>query len=84
MPDVDIDRRSDVPPYLQAAAILREQIRAGQITARLPSAVDVAQGAGIAVMTARKALRVLVAEGYAHVQAGMGTWVSPPDEWPEG
>lgn len=80
---MEIDRRSPDPPYRQAAAVLRRRIRAGEITSRLPSAVDISQEAGIAVMTARKALGVLVDEGYAYRQAGMGTWVSPQDEWPE-
>lgn len=80
---MEIDRRSAEPPYMQAAGWLRERIRAGEITDRLPSAVDISHEAGIAVMTARKALGVLVDEGYAYRQAGMGTWVSPREEWPE-
>jgi DNA-binding GntR family transcriptional regulator len=81
---MEIDRRSDRPPYLQAADALRQQIRAGAITERLPSAVDISQDAGIAMMTARRALQVLVQEGYAYVRAGMGTYVTPRGEWPKG
>jgi DNA-binding GntR family transcriptional regulator len=81
---MEIDRRSFVPPYLQAAEQLRELIKSGKITDRLPSAVDISNDAGVAVLTARRALQVLVQEGYAHVRAGMGTYVSPRDEWPKG
>jgi GntR family transcriptional regulator len=81
---VDIDRRSSRPPYLQAADALRDQIRTGVITERLPSAVDISQDAGVAMMTARRALQVLVQEGYAYVRAGMGTYVTPREEWPPG
>jgi GntR family transcriptional regulator len=81
---MEIDRRSDVPPYLQAADQLRARIQAGEITDRLPSAVDIANEAGIAVLTARRALQVVVEEGYAYVRTGMGTYVTPRDEWPKG
>lgn len=80
---MEIDRRSQMPPYLQAAAWLRDRIRSGEITDRLPSAVDISHETGIAVMTSRKALRVLVGEGWAHQRTGMGTYVSPREEWPE-
>lgn len=80
-----IDRDSDVPPYQQIADRLREQIRAGELAprSRLPSIERLVQEEGIARMTARKALAVLVAEGYARRVSGLGTFVVPADKMPE-
>jgi DNA-binding transcriptional regulator YhcF (GntR family) len=81
---VDVDRFSDVPPYRQVGEQLRDAIRAGEITDRLPSARDIAQDAGVAQFTAIKALRLVREWGYAKVTAGMGTWAVKPEDWPEG
>jgi DNA-binding GntR family transcriptional regulator len=35
-------------------------------------------------MTSRKALRMLRAEGYGMVTVGLGTYVAPREQWPEG
>jgi DNA-binding GntR family transcriptional regulator len=66
-----IDRDSDVPPYRQIADRLREQIRAGELAprSRLPSIERLVQEEGVARLTARKALAVLVDEGYARRRA---------------
>jgi DNA-binding GntR family transcriptional regulator len=75
-----IDYESAVPVYRQVAAILRERIEAGtyQPGRRLPSVRDLVQEFGIAQLTARKALRVLVDEGVAEMTPGMGTYVKAP------
>jgi DNA-binding GntR family transcriptional regulator len=39
---------------------------------------------GIVLMTARKALGVLVDEGYARRVSGLGTFVVPADQMPKG
>jgi DNA-binding GntR family transcriptional regulator len=78
-----IDRFSDQPPYRQVAAVLRDRIRGGQITARLPSARDLVAEFGVAPMTALKALRLLRDEGWAKMAVGMGTWVTDREDWPE-
>jgi GntR family transcriptional regulator len=78
-----IDRFSDVPPFRQVAAVLRDRIRSGQITDRLPSARDLMEEFGVASMTALKALRLLREQGWARMAVGMGTWVSPREDWPE-
>ena len=73
-----VDHESNVPPYLQVAAILRARHRIrvswrrGQ---RLPSIAGLVQEYGIARTTAGKALRVLVDEGLAEVVQGWGTYV---------
>jgi GntR family transcriptional regulator len=82
---VEVDRGSDVPPYQQIAADLRHRILSGEYPprSRLPSAEGISQETGVAKLTARKALRLLVAEGLAVIRPGWGTFVSPRDAWPE-
>ena len=72
-----IDHDSAVPVYRQVAGILRERIEAGtyQPGRRLPSVRDLVQEFGIAQLTGRKALKVLVDEGTATMTPGMGTYV---------
>lgn len=79
-----IDRDSDVPPYQQIANRLREQIRAGELAprSRLPSIERLVQEEGVARLTARKALAVLVDEGYARRVSGLGTFVVPAEQIP--
>jgi DNA-binding GntR family transcriptional regulator len=74
---VEIDRDSDVPPNEQVAAWLRERIASGELASRLPSAVDISHETGVAIVTARKALRLLVDEGAAVMRPGWGTFVAP-------
>jgi DNA-binding GntR family transcriptional regulator len=76
----DVDHESSIPVYRQVAAILRERIEAGtyQPGRRLPSVRDLVQEFGIAQLTARKALRVLVDDGVAEMSPGMGTFVKAP------
>jgi GntR family transcriptional regulator len=80
-----IDRDSDVPPYQQIAHRLREQIRAGELAprSRLPSIERLVQEEGVARLTARKALAVLVDEGYARRVSGLGTFVVPAEQLPK-
>ena len=74
-----IDYDGPVPVYRQVAGILRDRIADGayQPGRRLPSVRDLVQEFGIAQLTARKALRVLVDEGAAEMSPGMGTFVKP-------
>jgi DNA-binding GntR family transcriptional regulator len=80
-----VDHDSDVPPYLLIAADLRARILAGEYAPRqqLPSVERIVQERGVARTTARKAVRVLVDEGYARIVAGWGSYVTVPDEWPQ-
>jgi GntR family transcriptional regulator len=77
---VEVDRDSSVPPFEQVAAWLRARIASGELTSRLPSAVDIAHETGVAVLTARKALRVLVDSGDAVMRPGWGTFVAGGQE----
>lgn len=76
----EIDHEAATPVYRQVAAILAERVRAGtyQPGRRLPSVRDLVQEFGIAQLTARKALRVLVDDGTAEMSPGMGTFVKTP------
>ena len=73
-----VDRESSVPPYQQIADLLRAAILDGTYPpgARLPGVTAITAEAGVAVLTARKALRVLVRDGHARMVAGMGTYVT--------
>lgn len=80
MEPLTVDRDQGVALHKQIAAQLRAAIAAGQITARLPSASDISEATGVNILTARKALRLLVAEGIAYVEPGLGTYVSGPGD----
>lgn len=71
--------RSALPPWRRVAEDLRDKITSGEYAPgdRLPSAVTLHQEHGIAVLTARKALRLLVDDGLAVMIPGMGTYVAP-------
>jgi GntR family transcriptional regulator len=77
-----VDYGSHLPPFQQIAAILRSQIESGELSphARLPSIAGLMQEYGVARATAQKTLKLLVAEGYAEVEKGWGTFVTedPP------
>jgi len=81
---VTVDHDSDIPPYLQLAAILREAIESGDIPPRrpLPSMTALQQEYGLARGTIRKAVQVLAAEGLVRVRPGWGTFVVPEDQRP--
>lgn len=63
--------------YLQLASLLREQIRSGELPprSRVPSLTSLAAEHGLADMTVRKALRLLIDEGLIETRPGRGTFV---------
>jgi GntR family transcriptional regulator len=73
---VSIDYDSAEPPYRQLAAILRERIADGTITARLPGEKALQQEFGMALATVRKAVKVLRDEGAVKTVPGWGTYVA--------
>ncbi len=79
---VTVDHGSDVPPYRQLAAILKAKIESGEIASRspLPSITRLQQEHGLAKGTVRKAIQLLVDDGYVRVEPGWGTFVVPPGE----
>jgi GntR family transcriptional regulator len=76
---VSVDHESDVPPYRQLAAILKGRIESGDLAPRspLPSITRLQQEHGLAKGTVRKAIALLVDEGYVRVEPGWGTFVVP-------
>ncbi len=70
-----INRDSPDPPWVQLAAILRERIRSGEITNRLPGERALQQEFGLAPVTIRKAIHALRDEGLVRTTPGWGTYV---------
>ncbi|MFH8566866.1 GntR family transcriptional regulator [Streptomyces sp. NPDC017993] len=65
------------PPYVQAAEVLRRQIRGGLLKPgnKLPSARELQTEYGIASSTVQNALRVLRSEGLIYSVQGRGSFV---------
>jgi GntR family transcriptional regulator len=83
MDRLEIDRHAPEPSYRQLAAQLRARIESGQIPPReaLPSITYLVQETGLAVGTVRKAIALLVQEGYAYTVPGRGTFAAQQDGW---
>jgi GntR family transcriptional regulator len=77
-----IDHESDVPVYLQLAAILRGRIERGELAPRrpVPSKRQLTQEYGIAGGTVDKALAVLRGEKLVKTVRGRGIYVTAPEE----
>jgi len=73
-----LDKQHPRPVYLQLKEMLRGQIEHGHYLShqQLPSERDLSQHHNLSRMTARKALKALIAEGFAYTRAGKGTFVS--------
>jgi GntR family transcriptional regulator len=73
-----VDHGVPPAPYRQIAALLRVRIESGEYAPgqRLPSINDLMQTYGVAHLTANKALRLLVTEGLAVLEPGMGFYVA--------
>jgi GntR family transcriptional regulator len=74
---VTIDPLGSEPVYLQLAAILREQVRSGELQPDrpIPSLQRLVQLYGVARGTAAKAVGVLTAEGLVRIVPGKGAFV---------
>ena len=75
-----IDHESSTPLYVQLADLIREQIRSGKLTGRVPSVKSLTQEHGVSHITAEKALAELKAEGLIHSVIGKGTFVTRQDQ----
>ena len=78
---VTVDHEGKTPLYLQIAAILRDAIERGDYPSGrpIPSETRLMQEHGVARLTARKAVRVLVNEGLVEVVQGRGAYVADRD-----
>ena len=72
---VVIDHDSATPLYVQVADLLRQQIKDGRLTARLPSVKSLSQEHEVSHITAEKALTLLKDEGIIHSVIGKGYFV---------
>jgi GntR family transcriptional regulator len=79
-----IDLHSPEPSYQQLARQLRELITSGQIGPReaLPSITYLTGETGLAVGTVRRAIALLIEEGYAYTVPGRGTYAAGKPENP--
>jgi GntR family transcriptional regulator len=81
---VTVDHEGKTPVYLQIAAILREAIKRGDYPPgrAIPSETRLMQEYDVARLTARKAVRVLAAEGLVEVVQGRGAYVAERAQGP--
>lgn len=73
-----LDARSPVPKHTQLRAILLDLIGESAVDAPAPSERELMATYGVARMTARKAVDLLVAEGRLYRVPGKGTFVARP------
>lgn len=73
-----LDKQQSTPIYLQLKEMLQNQIEQGVYSShqKLPSERDLCQRYDLSRMTARRALKQLIAEGLAYTRVGKGTFVS--------
>ncbi len=70
-------RRQDVPLHAEVAAVLRHQIRSGELAcgAKLPALRELTETLGVARMTIIQAMNTLEEEGLIERHSGRGTFV---------
>lgn len=73
-----LDRQHPRPIYIQLKEMLQGQIENGFYLShqKLPSERDLCRQHQLSRMTARRALKTLIAEGFAYTRVGKGTFVS--------
>src|SRR5260370_12315398 len=78
--DVDIDKRSPVPVYVQISNAIRAMIHGGELgpDSILPPSKLLCERFGITRMTLRQAYAVLDREGLVDAERGRGTFVRRP------
>lgn len=67
---------SPVPLYVQLANLLREQVRGGELTGRIPSIKGLSQEYEVSTRTVERALEILKDEGVVVAVVGKGFYVS--------
>jgi GntR family transcriptional regulator len=80
-----VDHFDPTPKFEQIAAIVREQIRSGDLRPLMPipSENQMVQMHGVARDTARAAARLLASEGWVFTIPGRGTFVAREEDWPD-
>ena len=76
--DIEVDRDAPLPPFLQIARALTDDIRRGRLRPgdRLPGSRDLAAAARVHRNTVLAAYAELVAEGWLEAAQGRGTFVA--------
>ncbi len=74
-----IDRNSFEPAYAQLAGILRQSMADGLLRPgdQLPSEAQIVDRYGVSPMTVRRAINILVDQGFVVAEQGRGTFVRP-------
>jgi DNA-binding GntR family transcriptional regulator len=77
--NINIDRKSFEPAYIQLVNILRDQIASGQFRTgqRLPSESQLCERYQVSPMTVRRAVNILMDQGLVNTAQGRGTFVKP-------
>jgi DNA-binding GntR family transcriptional regulator len=70
-----IDPDLPTPLHEQLTNVIRERIRSGELTGRVPSIVTLAQEYGVSHRTSGRALRTLADEGLIVAMHGKGFYV---------
>jgi DNA-binding GntR family transcriptional regulator len=80
---MDLDRTRAV--YKQIAAEMIRRVRSGEYGAddKLPTVVELANEFDVVNSTAARAMTLVRAAGLTRAEPGLGTYVLPPDEWPD-
>lgn len=71
-----LDRQSPDALYVQLASDLRERIRTGDLTGRVPSIKDLSADYDVSEDTVRMAIGVLKDEGAVVTSRGRGTFIT--------
>ncbi|MFT5726289.1 MAG: 2-aminoadipate transaminase [Desulforhopalus sp.] len=84
--DYTIDKKSDVPLYMQIRSIIEKGIEDGHLKPgdRLPSVIDLAKLIGVTQATVRRALKDLRVTGHTSCHVGRGTFVQDPANSQDG
>lgn len=80
-----LDKQHPQPVYLQLKEMLQSQIEQGVYVShqKLPSERDLCQQYDLSRMTARRALKALIADGLAYTRIGKGTFVNQQTKLPK-
>lgn len=79
-----IDALDPTPLWEQLAAIIREQIQAGELLPRqlVPSEAALQSEYEVSRGTVRRAMAALGEQGWTVTVQGRGTFVAPEESWP--
>lgn len=79
-----VDQLDPTPLHEQLAAIIRGQIRSGELEPRkkLPSLTQLSSRHEISGVMVRRALKLLNEEGWVVTVPARGSFVAPREQWP--